>query len=292
MLLGTSVIPVMDAVAKYLGDSMSPLQITWGRFFFQALIMGSAMLIHSGPKALMPKRGFIHALRGLIMAIATFCFFLSLRYLPLADAIAIFFVQPMILTLMSWLFLGEQVGWHRRLAVLAGFIGALFIIKPGSETFTVAALLPFAAACFFSSYLVLTRSVANIDHPATMQFVSGTCAMLVLSLALFIASLLPDNTLSPTAPSGMQWLWLALIGLVAAVGHLLVIMGMNRAPASVLAPFGYAEIIAATTLGWLIFGDWPDQLTWVGIVIIVASGVYVFIREQHQAAHRETTTAL
>ena len=280
MLIGTAIVPVMDAIAKYLGDSMSPLQITWGRFLFQVLIMGSFVVMHRGPKALIPQKGYMHAVRGVLLAVATFCFFMSLRYLPLADAIAIFFVQPMILTLMSALFLGETIGWHRKLAVLSGFIGALFIIKPGTDAFTIAAFLPLATAVFFSTYMVLTRSVANIDHPTTMQFVSGSAALLLLTVALYIFHLLGITALSPTIPQASEWFWLAMIGLVAAVGHMLVIMGMNRAPASVLAPFGYVEIIAATALGWLIFGEWPDSLTWIGIVIIVLSGGYVFIREQ------------
>ncbi|MCK5923945.1 MAG: DMT family transporter, partial [Methylococcales bacterium] len=113
-----------------------------------------------------------------------------------------------------------------------------------------------------------------------MQFASGLAAAILVGIVLAVASHWPSSLFAPSSPSAIEWVWLATIGLIAAVGHLLVVMGLNRAPASLLAPFGYVEIIAATALGWLIFGDWPDMLAWMGVVTIIASGVYVFYREQ------------
>lgn len=284
MVTGTMIVPIMDAIAKFLGDSLSPVQITWGRFVFQFILMGAAIIPLMGIRALWPKRPAIHALRGLLLAIATTFFFFSLQTLPLANAIAIFFVQPMILTLLAMLFLGEKTGWHRKGAVLAGFLGALLVIQPGSDSFTPAALLPIGAAFFFSCYLAVTRSVANIDHPLIMQFASGVGAAVALSLALLVGLYSGDPKWTPVAPDLAQWTWLMLIGLIAAVGHLLVVIAVNRAPASLLAPFGYVEIIAATALGWFLFDEWPDALSWLGIAVIVLSGLYVFVREQHQSS--------
>lgn len=280
MVSGTMIVPIMDAIAKILGGSISPLQVTWGRFFFQALMMSVAIVILYGPSMLRPKRPGIHGIRGILLAIATTFFFFSLVHLPLADAIAIFFVQPMLLTLLSAVFLGESIGWHRKIAVVTGFIGALMIIKPGSDAFTLAALLPIGAAFFFSGYLVVTRSVANIDNPMTMQFASGLGATIALSIGLIPGTLLNSQAWGAQFPTTVEWGYLACIGLIAAVGHLLVVIAVNRAPTSVLAPFGYVEIIAATLLGWFIFSDWPDAFSWLGIAIIVLSGLYVFIREQ------------
>jgi len=146
------------------------------------------------------------------------------------------------------------------------------------------------AAVFFASYLAMTRAVANIDHPATMQFVSGLSATCALSLVLLVLLLWPESSFAPSLPNPAEWGWLMLIGLIAAGGHLLVVMAMNRAPASALAPFGYIEIVAATLLGWLFFTDWPDQLSWLGIAIIVASGCYVFLREQRATAIEQGRT--
>ena len=215
------------------------------------------------------------------LAIATTFFFFSLLYLPLANAIAIFFVQPMLLTLLSALVLRESIGWHRRIAVATGFLGALLIIRPGSDAFTLASLLPLGAAVFFASYLALTRSVANIDHPLTMQFSSAASAAIVLTIALWLGDIAGLAMFQPRVPDLYQWTFLAAIGLIAAVGHLLVVIAVNRAPTSLLAPFGYIEIISATALGWWIFNDWPDVITWFGIGIVVASGLYVLLRE-HQ----------
>lgn len=285
MVSGTMIVPVMDAIAKFLGDSMSPVQITWGRFAFQFIIMGLAIIPLYGIKALWPKRPAIHAVRGVLLAVATTFFFFSLQFLPLANAIAIFFVQPMLLTLLAVLFLGEKIGWHRKIAVLAGFLGALLVIQPGGDSFTLAALLPMCAAFFFSCYLVVTRSVANVDHPLVMQFASGLGAAIVLSLALLLGLLLDSPAWTPVVPDVPQWGWLMLIGVIAAAGHLLVVIAVNRAPASLLAPFGYVEIIAATCLGWLIFDEWPDKLSWLGIAVIIMSGLYVFMREQRQGSN-------
>lgn len=281
MMTGMLIVPIMDAIAKHLGQQLSPMQITWGRFVFQLLIMGVAVIVTLNVKALIPKRPLIHTLRGLLLAIATTFFFFSLLYLPLANAIAIFFVQPMIVTMLSAIFLGETIGWHRKIAVLAGFAGALLIIQPGSEAFSLAALLPLGSALFFASYIAFTRSVANIDHPLTMQFSSSVGATVFLTLGLIIASANNHELFAPRVPSFTQWGLLAAIGLIASVGHLLVVVAINRAPASLLAPFGYMEIVSATLLGWLFFSDWPSLKTWAGIAVIVCSGLYVFMREQN-----------
>jgi len=282
MMAGMFIVPMMDAIAKSLGESMSPMQITWGRFVFQLLFMALAILLTLEPAALRPSRPVVHTIRGILLAIATTFFFFSLLYLPLANAIAIFFVQPMVLTLLSALVLGESIGWHRRIAVFAGFLGALLIIKPGSDAFTLASLLPLAAAVFFASYLALTRSVANVDHPLTMQFSSAVGAAIVMTLALLAGSFSETVIFQPRIPSTEQWGLLAAIGLIAAIGHLMVVIAVNRAPMSLLAPFGYMEIISATALGWWIFKEWPDTTTWAGIVVIVGSGLYVLFRENQQ----------
>lgn len=281
MSVGMLIVPVMDAIAKSLGTEISPMQITWGRFLFQLIFMGAAILIMLDASALRSARPIVHTVRGILLAIATTFFFFSLRYLPLANAIAIFFVQPMLLTLLSALVLRESIGWHRRIAVTTGFLGALLIIRPGSDAFTLASLLPLAAAVFFASYLALTRSVANVDHPLTMQFSSAVGAAFVLSIALWLGDIAGLSMFQPTMPNPHQWALLASVGLIAAVGHLLVVIAVNRAPTSLLAPFGYIEIVSATALGWWVFNEWPDVVTWLGIGIIVASGLYVLLRE-HQ----------
>lgn len=283
MTLGTLIAPGMDAVAKHLGDSLSPLVITWGRFAFQSVLMLGLLMVSGGLRALYTHRFGLHVVRGALLATATLLFFWALQQLPLTECIAIFFVQPMILTLLSWWFLGETIGVHRKVAVVTGFIGALIIIQPGGAQFSFYYLLPLGAALFYAIYLAVTRAFARVDTPAVQQMASGLGGALFLSVLLGLAELFP-NTWAWQQPTNVEWAWLFSIGLVAAVAHTLVVMGMSRAPASVLAPFGYSEIIAATLLGWWIFGDWPHALTWLGVLLIVAAGAYVAWRETQQRA--------
>ncbi len=280
IVTGLLIIPAIDAIAKYLSDSIPTLQITWARFLFQSILMAAIVLLHHRPIALIPKRPIIQLIRGLLLALATLIFFWSLKYLPIADAIAIFFIQPLILTLFSAFFLGEQVGWHRRIAVLTGFVGALVIIQPAGNSFQPASLLPVLTAVFFAGYMTLTRATAGHDTAETAQFAAGSGALVVLSAILFFCSLTPFESLHPVMPDLTEWGWLALLGVIAAFCHLLVVKAMELAPASVLAPFAYTEFIGATLLGWLIFNDIPSWNTWAGAAIIVASGLYVFLRER------------
>ena len=280
IVTGLLIIPAIDAIAKYLSDSIPVLQITWARFLFQSVLMAAIVMLSNPVSALIPKRPFIQLIRGLLLALATLIFFGSLKYLPIADAIAIFFIQPLILTLFSAYFLGEKVGWHRRIAVVAGFFGALVIIQPGSESFQPAAVLPVLTAVFFAGYMTLTRATAGHDTAETAQFAAGVGALVVLSLCLFLGSLASIEVLQPVRPSLIEWGWLALLGVIAAFCHLLVVKAMELAPASVLAPFAYTEFIGATILGWLIFNDIPTGSTWTGAAIIIASGLYVFLRER------------
>jgi len=286
MVTALLVLPSIDAIAKHLSDSMPALQITWARFLFQSGLMAAMVLSQQPVTSLRPNRPFLHLVRGMLLAIATLLFFWSLKYLPIADAIAIFFVQPLILTILSSVFLGETVGWHRRLAVVAGLLGALIIIQPGKESFHTAALLPLAAAFFYAGYMALTRSAAGSDKAETAQFVAGVSAFAVLSACLLIVMATPLTALHPVTPSLTEWGWLALLGVIAAGCHLLVVKATEHAPASVLAPFAYTEFIGAALLGWIFFSDVPSATTWLGTIIIICSGLYVFLRERQLSKQR------
>lgn len=287
MVAGLLILPSIDAIAKHLSDSITALQITWARFLFQSGLMAALVFLQKPVVPLLPKRPLVHLVRGVLLAIATLLFFWSLKYLPIADAIAIFFVQPLILTALSSFFLGETVGWHRKLAVVAGLLGAIIIIQPGRESFHTAALLPLAAAFFYAGYIVLTRAAAGQDKAETAQFAAGISAFTVLSVCLVVVSATPLEALHPVAPNFVEWSWLALLGVIAASCHLLLVKATELAPASVLAPFAYTEFVGAALLGWIFFNDVPSAATWLGTIIIVLSGLYVFLRERQLS--RQTT---
>ena len=281
MVVAMLVLPGIDAIAKYLSDSVPPGQVSWSRFLFQVIyLLPLVLLVRRGP---LYGPLWLHGLRGALIAAATLFFFWSLEKLPLADAIAIFFVEPLILTLMSAVFLGETVGWRRLTAVAVGFLGALIVIRPSYAVFGWQALLPVCAATCFATYLILTRKLAPRCDAVLMQFSVGVSGALVLSLALWAGALTGTPVLSPVWPSRDEWLLMALLGAIATSGHMLVVHAFRRVAPSILASFQYLEIIGATVLGLLLFGDFPEPLTWLGVAIIVGSGLYVFHRERRLA---------
>ncbi len=271
--------PGIDAIAKLLSATISPLQVTWGRFFFQVLLMAPLVIIFSGWRGLWPNRVLGNALRGLLIALASLFFFTAVKFMPLADTLAIFFVEPMILTVLSAVVLKEHVGWPRRIAVIVGFIGALVVIRPSFASVGPVALLPVGAAFSFAFYLILTRRLTRYDGALTMQFAAGVSGMVLLSLCLAIGHWLAIPAIAPSLATPQVWGLLIVIGLVATLGHLMVVAAFQRLPASMLAGFQYLEIVSGTLLGLWIFGDFPDPITWLGVAIIIASGLFIYWRE-------------
>jgi S-adenosylmethionine uptake transporter len=282
-------LPCIDAIAKFLADSVPPGQVSWARFAFQTLAMLPFVVRGHGLRR--PRHVFLHALRGFAIALTTLIFFAALRYLPLADAIAIFFVEPLLLTLCSALFLGEQVGWRRMGAVLAGLVGAMIVVRPSFVNFGLPALLPLAAALSFAFYLLLTRWLSQRESSAHLQFYAGVSGCLIMSVALLVGEFAHIAVLDPVTPTLSQWALLAALGAIATLGHWLVVIAFKRAPASVLAPLQYLEILGATMLGWIFFDDFPDRVAWLGIAIIIGSGLYVAHREQVLKTRQQVPSA-
>ena len=287
MLVAMLILPGIDAIAKWLSGAIPSGQIAWSRFLFQTLLMLPLFLRTRG--TIFTRALPLHALRGALIALATLFFFTALKFLPLADAISIFFVEPLILTLFSALFLAESVGRRRLTAVAVGFGGALIVIRPSFAELGLPALLPLGAALSFAVYLMLTRTLAQHERPERMQFYAGLFGVLVMSTALLVGDFAAVPVLSYVAPDPSQWLLLAGLGVIATGGHLMVVHAFRRAPAGMLAPFQYVEIVGATILGLVIFGDFPDTTTWVGVGVIVGSGMYVFHRESVIARRAKQT---
>lgn len=279
MVLAMMLLPAMDIVAKLLSASMSSGQAAWSRFAFQVLYLLPVIALGShGLK--IPAEWHLHGLRGVFIATATLLFFTAIARMPVADAIAIFFVEPLLLTLLSPFFLGEKIGWRRVSASLFGFIGALIIIQPGQSAFDWRAVLPLGAALCFAFYLILTRKLAQRTDPVTVQFFTGVAGCLTLSLALLAGTRLGADFLTISTPTLSQWGFMALLGAIGCIGHLLVVWAFRYHDASVLAPLQYLEIVSAVLLGWLVFNDFPTDTTWLGIAIIISSGIYVYWRER------------
>lgn len=280
------VLPVMDAIAKYMAvyEGMAPAQVTFYRFLFQLASTLPLLLLFQGRQALSAKRPMANLLRGALHGAASLLFFIAVKYMPLADVFAIYFVEPFMLTALSALFLGEKVGWRRWLAILVGFGGALIVIQPSWEIFGWTSLLPVACAFLFAIYMFLNRAIGDADSPMTMQTMAGIGGSLFMALALLIGGATGDVDFQPSLPG--SWLGLGLLVVLGAISgyiHLLVVRAFRMAPLSVLAPFQYFEIIAATGLGYLLFADFPSLSKWIGILVIVGSGLFILWRERQRA---------
>ncbi len=279
MIAATSLLPVGDTLSKFLTDAVHPLEVTLWRLVFQALALSlAALALRSRVQGAVFSP--ILALGGVTTA-ATLGFLISsFAVMPIATAIAIFFVEPLLLTVMSAIFLGEKVGWRRYVAVGVGLIGAVVVIRPNWSTFGISALFPLGAAVAFAANMVVIRLASETRSGLAIQ-----CGISIYAAALMVAAvgLLAVSEMVPFAglsAPGFVWPVYCLMGAIAGLTFLMIAEAFRRAPASILAPAQYFEIVGATLLGYVVFGDFPDALTWVGTAIILASGLYVFQRER------------
>lgn len=283
------VLPFMDAIAKYMAnvEGMSPGQVNFYRFFFQVACILPFLFAIQGRSALSAKRPGLNLLRGVLHGAASLMFFTAVKYMPLADVFAIYFVEPFILTALSAVFLGEKVGWRRWLAIVVGFGGAMIVIQPSYEVFGLTSLLPVACAFLYALYMFLNRAIGEADTPVTMQTMAGIGGTLFMGAVLVGGDAAGQADFAISLPT--SWLGLALLvilGSISGYAHLIVVRAFRMAPLSVLAPFQYFEIIAATILGYALFNDFPTVSKWVGILIIVGSGLFILWREQRRVAER------
>lgn len=281
LMTGFAIIaPCMDALAKLLGESIGVGQIVAFRFGVQTAILLPVSFWFGWLHRPDMKEMSLHVLRGVLIMVATAFFFQAVRYMPIADAIAIFFVEPFFLTLLGAWFLGEAIGMRRYMACAIGFCGALLVIQPSFAKVGAPALLPLGTAVCFAFYLILTRKMSQRMHPVTLQVYSGAAAVAIILPVLWVFDGSAVAPLDPAWP--LSWeLWMLLgIGFIATLSHLCISFAFAYAPVSILAPIQYLEIVAATILGYFIFNDLPDVLTVLGVLLIVGAGLFVFFRER------------
>lgn len=264
---------IMDAVSKYLTRFYPVSYILWVRFLVQTLAIIAVLAPRLGWRLVRTARPGIQILRGILQPVSSVCFILAIKYLPIAEASAITFVSPMIVALLAVVFLGEKVARSHWLAILAGFIGVLIIIRPGTEVFAWAALFPLAAALTTAIYQVLTRRIAGLESVFTSIFYPGFIGLLAFSLTLPNAWTLPL--------SAWHIALLIMAGLLSASSHLILIKAFDYAPASRLAPFTYSQMVWATLMGYFVFGNFPDFWSLIGIGILAAGGIYLATHRHH-----------
>ena len=264
------VLPFMDTIAKYLSSEISFFQITWARYFFTVFWTLPLMFFFFRKNLKWSENPKLQILRGITLLSANICFFYSISIISMAKALTLAFIAPLVTTALSTIILGENVGIKRWSAVIVGFLGSLVVIRPGLIEFNLATLAALGTGFFYGVYLIITRKLHTVDNPLLTLLITGVVGAIISSLFVPIIWI----NLSQS-----QWLWLALMGIFACLGHLLLIYSLRYADASKLAPFGYFEIVTTIILGYYFFQDFPDIWTFAGLFIIISSGVYVFKRE-------------
>jgi drug/metabolite transporter (DMT)-like permease len=275
MLAAMAAMSMMDAAAKWLGAGYPIAEVIFLRNIFALLPIFIIVWHGGGLPALKPRWRLGHVLRGLLGLGAMFTFFTALRYLPLAEAISIAFVAPLFVTALSAPILGERVGPRRWGAVIIGFLGVLVITRPGSDAFQIEALLVVAAALFYALAMLVTRRLARSDTTPAILF-WGTAISLAGS-----AIILPFGW---RTPAGSDMVIFVLLGLVSGAGLYFMTQAYRHAPAAVVAPFDYTALIWGTLIGWLIWRELPDPMVWLGVAIVVGSGLYIIHRETDASA--------
>ena len=269
-LLAWVMLPIMDGFAKYLSSDLPVLQITWARYFFTVVFTLPIMFFFFKKNLVWTDKPKLQLIRGLILLTANVCFFYSISIISLAKALTLAFIAPLIVTAFSPIFLGEKVGFRRWSAVIIGFIGSMVVIRPGFVEINLASLAALGTGVMYGFYLIITRKLSSSDNPLLTLLLTGVVGAIIISFVM------PFVWIKPTLN---QWSMMAAIGIFACVGHLLIILSLKYADASKLAPFSYFEIVTNIIIGYYFFSDFPDKWTFLGLFIIILSGVYISRRE-------------
>jgi drug/metabolite transporter (DMT)-like permease len=265
MCFAGALFSLMGGTAKLLGARYSSLQVSWARAFIHLVFLAILFLPSAGIGVLRSRRPALQLARAAMLTSSNLCFFYAVTFIPLAKASAISLTAPLIVALLAWPMLQERTTPMRVAAVLTGFIGVLVVVQPGGELFHWASLFVLGSAATYGVYQILTRRVAPHDPPMT----SALWAPLTGASLLLLAQ--PFVWLTP-----LDWGDLGLFlacGMLGAVGHYFVARALTLAPANIISPFQYVQLLAATCVGWLIFDHLPDAHTWMGAAIIVGSGL-------------------
>jgi len=278
--------PLIDIFSKLAVGSVPAGEVCFARFLFQALFMLPFALMRGRLFSRSLLQSSLHFLRGFLILAGMTAYTYALRTMPVADAVAIFFVEPAILTLMSGILLKEHISRNKIIACTTGFGGSLMVIQPSFSQFGWVSLLPMVTAFTVATFLLLTRISARTEEPSSMQFQSSVWGLLAAGLLLAIGHYADISIYDPVLPDFSTVLFLAGVGLAATVSGILSVHAYRATAASVLAPLQYLEIVTACIVAYLVFGDFPNALKWAGIVVIIGSGLFIIWREDRPQAEK------
>lgn len=276
LLAATLCFCISDVMAKILGAELPVIEIGWFRYL-TSVVMVVAVGLRRGDLRLRVNKPGTQLVRGVMMVTSMLAFVAALRFLPIADAAAVGFVSPLLITALSVPMLGEVVGIRRWTAIAVGFAGVLIVIRPGGSTFHPAAFLVLASSLTWSVASILTRRLSGLDNPAATMLWTALVGLAVLTVVV------PFNFVMPSP--GYFALNIAM-GAVATIGQYWMVLAYRHAGAALLAPFSYVQLLWATIFGFFIFATLPDTMTLLGAAIITASGLYTVHRERLRARER------
>jgi drug/metabolite transporter (DMT)-like permease len=276
MCVGVTMFPFLNTGIKLLTSHYSVMEIVWARFTGHFLTMIAVFLPSAGWRVFRANRPAIQITRSFLLLGSTVFSVSGIGYVPLATASAIGFSSPIIVTALSVPLLGESVGPRRWSAVLVGFVGVLIVVRPGGGQLTSATLLLLCAAACYALYQIATRRSSQHDSAETGIIYAALVGTVATSLIVPFDFELPHRLIDAAI--------MVSLGVFGGVGHYFVIRAFRLGPAALIAPFGYLELVGTTTLGYLVFNNFPDAWTWVGASLIVASGVYIALRERRRRA--------
>jgi drug/metabolite transporter (DMT)-like permease len=266
------VFTLLDGSAKWLVGSVPVVVVVWLRFLIHVLIGGAILFPLRGLALVRTRHMRWHLVRAVMFCTMTAMNFWALQYLQLTVTSTIFFVIPILIALMAVPLLGEKLDRGRWIAILAGFAGVLVVVRPGGADFHPAMLLSLANAFLYAVYNMMTRRLAAYDSPETIQYLPAVGATILLA---------PFALAGWESPEGWtEWTVACLLGVFGGLGHYLLALAHRYAPASVLAPFLYQQVIYMAIFGYVVFGDVPSTGVWIGAAIVAASGLYLFGRER------------
>jgi drug/metabolite transporter (DMT)-like permease len=265
---GGVLFPVMNGFAKFLGESgYDSLQVSWARAFGHILFMLAAFVPRFGLGMLRTHRPGTQLLRSALLMTSNLSCLIAIITIPIAKAASISLTAPLVVALLAWPMLGERTTVGRLVALGIGFLGVVIVIRPGTELFQWASLFVVASATCYAIYQILTRRIAGIETPETSAIYSSIVG------AFGLIAVLPFVWKTPESLRDVAYF--CSLGVLGALGHYCVARAMHCAPANVVSPFQYMQLLGSVAVGYLFFGNFPDFLGWVGAAIIVAAGLYI-----------------
>ncbi len=267
-------IPMLDVCAKLLSADYHVLQVTWARYFFHFVALLILLSLRRQRWWRMPLSPKIQFLRGIFLLLSTLFFFTAITTTPIPNALALLFISPLIVTVLAPVILKENFDMRRIWTVIVGFIGVIIVLQPATTAFTATSLFALAAGLSYALYMLTTRKLSQERTPLLTLFYTGVIGVSIMSFIVPTVWIMPDLK---------GWALMALMGVIAAIGHFLIIRSLDFVAASLVAPFNYVEILGATLISYLFFDYLPSPIIWLGISIIVGSGVYSSLKEYKNA---------